>query len=99
MQLAKRPARKSKQNGAARTSTLSPVGEGGFAKCSRVRGLYPRKKNPHPSRTASAPPSPQGEKEAGTLDFAARIPSWSPTMKNQPFFTKRHDAFMPNHVS
>ena len=20
-------------------------------------------------------------------------------MKNQPFFTKRHDAFMPNHVS
>src|SRR3979490_1713838 len=33
------------------------------------------------------------------LDFVARIPSWSPAMKNQPFFTKRHDAFMPNHVS
>src|SRR5258705_8835406 len=34
-----------------------------------------------------------------TLDFIAQIPSWLPAMKNQPFFTKRHDAFMPSHVS
>ena len=28
-----------------------------------------------------------------------RIPSWSPAMKNQPFFSKRGDAFIPNQVS
>ena len=41
-----------------RSSPSPLVGEGGFAKRRRVRGLYPRRQTPHPARIASAPPSP-----------------------------------------
>src|SRR6478735_12374511 len=46
------------------------VGEGGFAKRRRVRGLSPRIETPHPSRTSSAPPSPtrgEGRKQKPPL--------------------------------
>ena len=33
------------------------------------------------------------------LDFALEIPPSSPAMKNQPFFAKRGDAFIPNPVA
>jgi Thioesterase-like superfamily len=35
----------------------------------------------------------------GTLDFIAQIPPWSRAMKNQPFFTKDRDAFIPTSVA
>src|SRR5450432_2382429 len=41
-----------------------------------------------PSRTMTA-----------ALDLTPQIPSWSPPMTNQPFFTRDRDAFVPTQAA
>jgi hypothetical protein len=54
------------------------VGEGGFAKRRRARGLSPRMQTPHPARTASAPPSPpRGEGKERSRHFPSGFTSFT----------------------
>src|SRR6202163_4990559 len=33
------------------------------------------------------------------LDLTLQNPSWCPSMTNQPFFTRDHDAFIPTQIA
>src|SRR3954468_19022061 len=83
---------------------MTPVRWSVARRCGRCRNSSGKTPSRHWRRRhrAAKPMRPyarNGRIAPPALDFAARIPAWSPAMKNQPFFTRRHDDFMPNHVS
>src|SRR5476651_1447087 len=52
-----------------------------------------------PTTRLPRPCKPNGRIAPPTLDFIAPITPWSGAMTNQPFFTRRDDAFIPNPVA